>query len=44
MNRILSLQNIGMAAAEDVLFDSTQSNNCSSATTACTNVTQGLEF
>jgi hypothetical protein len=44
MNRILSLQNVGMASTEEVLFDSTQSNNCSSQTTTCTGVTTGFDF
>lgn len=44
MNRVLSLQNVDMISAEDVLFDSTQSNGCSSQTTGCTTVTQALDF
>jgi hypothetical protein len=45
MNRILSLQNVGMAGAEETLYNSTESNGCSSETTTCTTVTQtGFEL
>lgn len=40
MSRILNLQRIDIAESDTVGFDSTQSNNCSSATDTCTTVTQ----
>ncbi len=44
MNRILSLQNVGLASAEETMFNSTDSNNCSSETSGCTGVTTQFEF